>query len=153
MDELKKNEDALEKKMWEFEREQSLEQIAKKKIELSRIREEQSYFVEIERKKKLEVETIKELMDKQNVDNAQLLDRALKRAAILESAVNSEAGGLSVQQKGYMAELHLHGGDSSATQAEKEKMLEELKRIRQKDRRLLGQKRANQINDLQEKRA
>lgn len=97
MDELKKNEDALEKKMWEFEREQSLEQIAKKKIELSRIREEQSYFVEIERKKKLEVDTIKELMDKQNVDNAQLLDRALKRAAILESAVNSEAGGLSVQ--------------------------------------------------------
>ena len=47
----------------------------------------------MQRKKKLEVTTINELVKQQNVDNAELLDRALKRAQILEGAVNSENGG------------------------------------------------------------
>lgn len=44
---MKREEDMLSQKMWQFEREQQLEQIAKKKIELERIREEQQYFDEI----------------------------------------------------------------------------------------------------------
>lgn len=44
--------------MWEFERERQMQQIAMKKLQLSRIQEQQQYIDDLERKKRLEVDTI-----------------------------------------------------------------------------------------------
>jgi len=71
---------------------------------------------------------------------------------VLEEAVNSVNGGFDTQTKGYLAELNLNAPTAESKQ-EKERLFDELKRIRQRDQRLQGQKRANQINELQKKRA
>lgn len=56
-----------------------MEVIAKKKIELQRIREEKAVFEEMERKKKLEETVLNEILEKKQNDNSQLLQRALRR--------------------------------------------------------------------------
>jgi len=71
---------------------------------------------------------------------------------VLEEAVNSANGGFDTQTKGYFAQLNLNESTEESKQ-EKERLFDELKRIRQRDSRLQGQKRANQINELQKKRA
>ena len=59
--------------MWKIEREKRMQEIAKKKIELARIKEQNELFAEIERKKKVELEVIDDKVKKQNVDNVELL--------------------------------------------------------------------------------
>lgn len=66
-----------------------MQQIALKKLQLSRIQEQQTYFGDLERRKKAEVESIDTLLSKYNTDNAELLRRALKRADILEKTVTA----------------------------------------------------------------
>lgn len=75
--------------MWEFEREKQMQQIALKKIQLVRLQEQRSYFDDLERKKKLEVETIDDIMHKYAADKADLLQAAMKRAEVLERTVNA----------------------------------------------------------------
>ena len=57
-DSLNKQEKELEVQMWKVEREKRMQEIAKKKLELERIKEQNSLFAEIERKKKVELEVI-----------------------------------------------------------------------------------------------
>ena len=56
------------------------------------LKEQQEMLAEVERKKKLEVAAIAEVIQKQTVDNADLLKRALKRGDVLEKAVYSKNG-------------------------------------------------------------
>ena len=84
--------------MWQIEREKRMQEIAKKKIELARIKEQNEMFAEIERKKKLEVEAIAEIVQKQTNDNVELLKRALKRGDVLEKAVFSKNNEFDLQK-------------------------------------------------------
>jgi hypothetical protein len=54
---------------------------------------------------------------------------------VLEEAVNSANGGFDTQTKGYLAELNLNASTAESKQ-EKERLFDELKRIRQRDSRL-----------------
>jgi len=51
---------------------------------------------------------------------------------VLEEAVNSVNGGFDTQTKGYLAELNLNAPTAESKQ-EKERLFDELKRIRQRD--------------------
>ena len=93
----------LEQQMWKFEREKQMQQIALKKIQLARVKEQQDYVDQIEQRKKLEVETIDDILHRQNMDNAAVLQRALKRADVLEKTINQ--GGYQMEKQGYMVEI------------------------------------------------
>ena len=55
----------MEQKIWQIERDKKLEEIAKKKLELKRITEQRQVFSELERKKNMEVNVIKDIIKKQ----------------------------------------------------------------------------------------
>jgi hypothetical protein len=60
-------------KMWQIEREKQMEIVAKKKIELARIKSQQEVFNEITRKKEVEAKAIAEIIEKQTAGNTDLL--------------------------------------------------------------------------------
>ena len=62
---IKKQEQDMEQKIWQIERDKKLEEIAKKKFELKRITEQRQVFSELERKKNMEVNIIKDIIKKQ----------------------------------------------------------------------------------------
>lgn len=62
---IKKQEQEMEQKIWQVERDRKLEEIAKKKLELKRITEQRQVFSELERKKNMEVNVIKDIIKKQ----------------------------------------------------------------------------------------
>ena len=92
---IKAKEDKVNRQLWLLEREKQMDNIAKKKIELERVRQERELFDEMERKKKLEVSAISELLGKSSVDNMSYLQKALNRAENLEKAVYSKKGGFN----------------------------------------------------------
>lgn len=59
--------------MWQIEREKQMEIVAKKKIELARIKSQQEVFSEITRKKEVEAKAIAEIIEKQTASNTDLL--------------------------------------------------------------------------------
>ena len=91
-----------------------MEAIVKKKIELQRVREQTAMFNELERKKRLEMEVVEELVKKQKHDNSDLLQRALERANHLElnKAVNSQS--FAAELKAEYASLALKGSERNA---------------------------------------
>ena len=60
-----------------------MQQIAYKKIQLSRLKEQDEYWQSLENRKKLEVEVINDLLHQKNKTNADLVDQALKKAELL----------------------------------------------------------------------
>ena len=82
-------EKVLEQKIWKLERDRKLEGIARKKIELERIRKEREVVDEFERKKQIEYEAVQEILAKQNRDNADIMKKAIQRADLLEKSVNA----------------------------------------------------------------
>jgi hypothetical protein len=63
-------ETSLAHKMWLVERDQKMQHIALKKIELERIREEREIFDKMERKKKLEESVVLEIIKNKQMDNS-----------------------------------------------------------------------------------
>ena len=82
----------MNKKMWLIERDRQMDQIAKKRIELERLQEERKLFDEMQRKKKLEVEAIAEIQNGKDINNQDLIRRALKRTEVLEKYNGKEEG-------------------------------------------------------------
>jgi hypothetical protein len=64
MEKIKKQEKDLAQKMWLMEREKKMEAIVKKKIELQRVRDQTAVFDDLQRKKKLEMEVIDQMVTK-----------------------------------------------------------------------------------------
>ena len=61
-----------------------MQQIAYKKIQLSRLKEQDEYWQQMENRKKLEVQVINDLLHEKNKNNADLVDQALKKAELLQ---------------------------------------------------------------------
>jgi hypothetical protein len=104
-----------------------MELIAKKKIELQRVREERELFDEIERKKRLEDEVIQEIIQKQQMSNANLLERALKRGDEIEANIGKP---VDFQKYDQLTKILLKGKNlSNEEKKQKELLFLELKKI------------------------
>ena len=139
--------------MWQIEREKRMQEIAKKKIELARIKEQNEMFAQIERKKKLEVEAISEIVQKQTNDNVELLHRALKRGDVLEKAVFSKNGEFDEQKQGLYADINMYGAQTEKQKKVKDQLFDDLAKIREKDVEVESKERFEKLAELKKQLA
>lgn len=74
-----------------MERETEIEKMVRRKLEIEKMREQQSLMDDLLRKKHAEIGVLGEELEKKDYDSANLLSKALKRAEILSKQIENGA--------------------------------------------------------------
>jgi len=88
-----------------------MQQIALKKIQLGRLKDKQDYFDQIEKQRKLEVSAIEGIIEKQNMSNKDILQKALNRGNLLELKSKVDFG-MDAENQSNLVDMNLNNPSS-----------------------------------------
>ena len=128
--------------MWLIERDKQMGQIAKKKIELERLQEERKVFDEMQRKKKLEMEAITNIIKSQDVNNQELIQRALDRKTDLLKKYNGKKEGVDYTT------LNLGENQTKKDKQQKAQMFKQLEKVRADEFQNESKQREEKVQEL-----
>ena len=140
----------IDRMMWNIQRDKKMEEIVRKKLELERLQENTKYIDEMRKRRELEIEQIEKEKKERDLTSAELLQKALKHADVLQDQIDA-----GVVDEGYQALLvDALSGDKAdpENQQLREELLEELKSkiLQQKERKTMENQKF--IQDLNNKR-
>ena len=128
--------------MWLIERDKQMGQIAKKKIELERLQEERKVFDEMQRKKKLEMEAITNIIKSQDVNNQELIQRALDRKTDLLKKYNGKKEGVDYTN------LNLGENQTKKDKQQRAQMFKQLEKVRANEFQNESKQREEKVQEL-----
>ena len=115
----------VDRMMWNLERDNKMEELVRKKLELEKLQENTKYLDEISNRRQMEIDEINSEMKYRNVESAELLQKALNHADFIQDQIDTGA----IDQE-YQAKLvHALSGnkDDPENKQLREELLEELK--------------------------
>jgi len=115
----------IDRMLWNVERDNKMEDLVRRKLELERLQENTKYIDDISSRRKLELEEIGSEMKNRDLESAELLQKALNHADFIQDQIDSGA-----IDKEYQAKLvYALSGDKTDPENKqmREELLEELK--------------------------
>lgn len=115
----------VDRMMWNLERDNKMEELVRKKLELEKLQENTKYLDEISNRRQMEISEINNEIKYRNVESAELLQKALNHADYIQDQIDTGA----IDQE-YQAKLvHALSGnkDDPENKQLREELLEELK--------------------------
>ena len=125
---LEEQEQQHEQYVWKAEREQEVERMVRKKLEIEKVKEQQALVDNLLRKRQVEVGSIGEALTRKDVDSSEMLQRALRRAEVLQR----EMGAVDVRTQGLLVECLLEHNQEN--EAIRQQILEEVKAKMSRDK-------------------
>jgi len=138
---------AAERMMWNLERDKMMEDIVRRKIELERLQENTKYLDDITQRRKLELDQIDSEMKERDLTSAELLQKALKHADIIQDQI--ESGAIDQHYQAKLVDALSGDKNDPENKQLREELLEELKSkiLQQKERKTMeNQKFIQELN-------
>ena len=139
---LKQKKDEEEKKkvdrmLWNMERDNEMEEIVRKKLELERLQENKKYFDDISKRRQLEIEEIDNEKKNRDLESAEMLQKALNHADYIQDQI--ESGALSTNIQARMLEAFSGDKNDPENKRMREELIEELKAkiLQEKERKTM----------------
>lgn len=127
----------VERMLWNLERDNKMEDLVRRKLELERLQENNKYIEDISKRREMELEQIESEMKGRDLESAELLQKALNHADYIQDQIESGA-----IDKEYQAKLvNVLSGDKNDPENKqmREELVEELKAkiMQQKERKTM----------------
>lgn len=103
---MDKKEKQYDEYIWKMEREQDVEKLVRKKLEMEKMREQQTLMDDVLRKKDLELQMVAIEVEKKDESSGYMLKKALLRAEVLQKQI--ENGALDMKTQGLLVESILN---------------------------------------------
>jgi len=149
----KKKRDDDDKKFDEYvrklEQEKELEKLVARKIELEKLRNQTQLIDHLMAQKQAELEGVKLISEKKDINNSSLLQKALKKGDVLQRKI--DGGHLDKRHQALLAESYLMD-DPEEGRKIREGIFEDLKGKMTRDKRELSYKTASMIQEYNKKR-